>query len=989
VQGPIVVNGSIVTADPTQTGRPVRDGFGENCGVTDICALHDTLFRHRDTYSYVNTASQTVCVTVAVDTACAGQNAIYVAGYVSSFSPGVICSGYVASLGSSPEPHGDFSFSVPAGNTLYVNVQEVMPDAGCASYQLTVSGLANPSCATPTPSSPTATPTRPNTPTPMPTACAPVLIEGFEGGLGTFTSEVALCEGGDCGWRPNANPHSGSMSAYAPNPPLDASDQRLVQTSPMVVPANTSMTFWHKYHIGAIGQICYDGAVLEMSLDNGASWQDAGWLIESGGYDAIVWADPATALTGREAWCGAHDDYRQVTLDLGLLAGRSVKFRFRLVTDSSLPSASGWWVDDVSVATGVCPGTPVATSTPTATPTSCPPGGPGEWLTEEPLPGLRMGAAVASVDGYLYEAGGHVSTSLRDAQVGVALPDGGSGFQTDRAARFDGSRWRPIPWLPEHLMNAAGASDGSKFYVIGGFQSSAVPVLNTLQIFDPATLTWTLGSPLPQQVAGAVAVYSDGRIYVMGGCTDAHCATTDALQVYNIATNSWTFGAPLPSSLAYGSAELVGGDIYLAGGADTNGGLSEAYRYSPQTDTWDDASVADMPEPWWGAASGVLNGKLHIFGGIVSNLPVPMNRAIVYDPVGDTWTESAPLNVATYRQEGDNLAGWLYIVGGSPGGFDATDRVERFAPDCGPTVPSPTPDGTGTPTHTRTSTPMPTQPPTGTATPTVEPTHTQSTVVTLTPQGTPEPSYTPTETPGATGTNTPTVAATHTAVVCVINFTDVSPDNTFYPFVRCLACRGILSGYPCGALGEPCNPSGDPYFRPNVGVTRAQLSKIVSNSAGYSEPPGEQAFEDVPLASPFFPFIQRLASRGHISGYPCGGSGEPCGAGNLPYFRPASGATRGQLTKIVSNAAGFSDPVPPTQYTFADVQGGSTFHVFVERLLLNRPGVMSGYPCGAHVEPCDEQNRPYFRPGNPLTRGQTSKIVANTFFVECAALVEK
>ena len=212
-----------------------------------------------------------------------------------------------------------------------------------------------------------------------------------------------------------------------------------------------------------------------------------------------------------------------------------------------------------------------------------------------------------------------------------------------------------------------------------------------------------------------------------------------------------------------------------------------------------------------------------------------------------------------------------------------------------------------------------------------------------------------------------------TPTACVINFTDVPADNTFYPFVRCLACRGIVAGYQCGTPNEPCNPNNDPYFRPNVAVTRAQLSKIVSNAAGYTEPPGAQAFEDVPPTDGFYEFIQRLAVRGHISGYPCGGPGEPCGA------------TRGQLTKIVSNAAGFDDTIPPGQYTFTDVPEGYTFHLFVERLLLNRPGVMSGYTCGGQSEPCDLQDRPYFRPGNPLTRGQTAKIVASTFFPGCAA----
>jgi hypothetical protein len=143
---------------------------------------------------------------------------------------------------------------------------------------------------------------------------------------------------------------------------------------------------------------------------------------------------------------------------------------------------------------------------------------------------------------------------------------------------------------------------------------------------------------------------------------------------------------------------------------------------------------------------------------------------------------------------------------------------------------------------------------------------------------------------------------------------------------------------------------------------------------------GAATFNDVPTTSPFFSLIEAAAANNIVSGYTCGAPGEPCPGA---YFRPNANVTRGQLTKIVSNAAGFNDTIPPTQYTFADVPPSNTFWVFVERLLLNRPGVMSGYPCGGAGEPCDTENRPYFRPNNPLTRGQTSKIVANTFFPGC------
>jgi hypothetical protein len=194
-----------------------------------------------------------------------------------------------------------------------------------------------------------------------------------------------------------------------------------------------------------------------------------------------------------------------------------------------------------------------------------------------------------------------------------------------------------------------------------------------------------------------------------------------------------------------------------------------------------------------------------------------------------------------------------------------------------------------------------------------------------------------------------------------------------------MACQGIVTGYPCGGPGEPCGTTGDPYFRPNSNVTRGQIAKIVSNAAGFTEPVSGQTFEDVPPGSTFYEFVQRLTDREIMTGYPCGNP-EPCvPPGNRPYFRPGANATRGQLAKIVSNAANIQDPV--SGQTFEDVVPGSTFYEFIERLVARE--VMSGYACGS-PEPCvPPDNRPYFRPANNVTRGHTSKIVANTFFPGC------
>jgi hypothetical protein len=132
-------------------------------------------------------------------------------------------------------------------------------------------------------------------------------------------------------------------------------------------------------------------------------------------------------------------------------------------------------------------------------------------------------------------------------------------------------------------------------------------------------------------------------------------------------------------------------------------------------------------------------------------------------------------------------------------------------------------------------------------------------------------------------------------------YADVPSTQPFHEWIERLSMRGHMSGYPCGGAGAPCDGADRPYFRPGNNASRGQLSKIVSNAAGYADTPEGQTFEDVPSSSPFYLFIERLTVRGVMSGYPCGGAGEPCSGWNMPYFRPSDNVTRGQASKIVSN----------------------------------------------------------------------------------------
>lgn len=120
-------------------------------------------------------------------------------------------------------------------------------------------------------------------------------------------------------------------------------------------------------------------------------------------------------------------------------------------------------------------------------------------------------------------------------------------------------------------------------------------------------------------------------------------------------------------------------------------------------------------------------------------------------------------------------------------------------------------------------------------------------------------------------------------------------------------------------------------------------------------------FSDVCPGDWFYPYVMDLYNLGAVGGYPDG------------TFQPGNNITRGQAMKVIVIAYGLVAPVPGTA-TFADVLVGSTFFSWVEIGVANSVAV--GYPCG-NPEPCDPQNRPYFRPGSNVNRGQLAKMITN------------
>ena len=197
-----------------------------------------------------------------------------------------------------------------------------------------------------------------------------------------------------------------------------------------------------------------------------------------------------------------------------------------------------------------------------------------------------------------------------------------------------------------------------------------------------------------------------------------------------------------------------------------------------------------------------------------------------------------------------------------------------------------------------------------------------------------------------------------------MNFSDVHPKDWFYGYVEWMYCHGVVNGY---NTNPPC-AAGIPCFKPENPTTRGQMAKIVVRAFGFTiNVTGGPHFSDVAPGSTFYDYIETAYNLGLVQGY---GDGT---------YGPADNVTRGQIAKIVVNAAILADPtnwtlLNPATNTFEDVPVGSTFFRQIETAVAHN--VLEGYPCGTWpagtcVPP---GNKPYFVPSADATRAQISKI---------------
>jgi hypothetical protein len=131
--------------------------------------------------------------------------------------------------------------------------------------------------------------------------------------------------------------------------PGGVSDQSLVSPPLQVGSGPFSFTFQHAYSFEFSSGTYWDGGVVEITQNAGASWTDIGSHVTPG-YTGTLPTNSCNPLGGRPAFGGASPGYPSLataTVNLGgTYANKTVQLRFRVGADEATGDA-GWFVDNL------------------------------------------------------------------------------------------------------------------------------------------------------------------------------------------------------------------------------------------------------------------------------------------------------------------------------------------------------------------------------------------------------------------------------------------------------------------------------------------------------------------------------------------------------------------------------------------------------------------------------------------------------------------
>ncbi len=303
-----------------------------------------------------------------------------------------------------------------------------------------------------------------------------------------------------------------------------------------------------------------------------------------------------------------------------------------------------------------------------------------QWTQKADMPTARSAFSTCVVDGKIFVIGGSLWLEWEEY--------GDMSISTVEMYDPETDTWEGKANMPTVRSNASVSVVDGKIYAIGGSKikkiqrpggfSTESEELPTVEMYDPATDTWTQKADMPTPKKTKTCVV-DGKIYAIGGWSTANeQSQLETVEVYDPATDAWAKAQSMNHARCSAGISVVNGEIYAMGGIgwppnrDPSGRylsalyLSNVEVFNPKTNRWRERTEMSVPKA--AHSTSVIDGKIYVMGGHLQEgeKSKTLSTIEIYDPTTDRWIQESDMLIGKSGHTTEVVDGQIYIFGGGP-----------------------------------------------------------------------------------------------------------------------------------------------------------------------------------------------------------------------------------------------------------------------------------------------------------------------------------